>query len=214
MKTEDLISSLSEKNTPAPEIRPPFARFVLWLLAALFSVGAGIAVFGLRHDHGDLLSDPVHIAQSIFSMLLAASSALSAFFLSVPDRSRRWTTVVPAGGAFLWLIAIVVSLYGTEHADGGLGFSCVRDILVLAAPPGLVLFIMLRRAAPLRPGKVSLFAALAVAALGALGTQFICTNDDPLHILIWHYVPVFVVGWFGVALGHKILKWRSINGSP
>ena len=59
---------------------------------------------------------------------------------------------------------------------------------------------MLRRAAPLEPGRVGVF-----AALGAAGIQFICMNDDPLHALLWHWLPVVVAGAAGVVLGRLVL---------
>lgn len=50
--------------------------------------------------------------------------------------------------------------------------------------------------------------SLSVAAFGALGTQLICQNDDLLHILLWHVIPVIAIGSAGAVLGQLLLRWE------
>jgi len=65
---------------------------------------------------------------------------------------------------------------------------------------------MLRKAAPLNLEKTGMLSVLSVGALGAFGTQFICTIDSPLHFLLWHFIPVLIIGLLGVFLGKLFLK--------
>lgn len=127
----------------------------------------------------------------------------------MPDQNRPLLSIVPIVCALLWVTAIGYSFVSAQSIVGGIGLNCIRDIVVLGLLPGALLFFMIKKAAPLGLGKVGAFAALSVAALGAVGTQFICTNDDPLHALIWHYVPVLLLGWLGVVIGRRLLNWTD-----
>lgn len=205
MKTENLIKQLVLACKPIKRLDSPASRFFRWLLVSVFFVVAATLLFGLRPDLG-LASMRIGFAlQALSASGLAVLSALSAFILSVPDRKRPWLAMVPVITLVLWLATIANGFLLVENVRGGIGLSCVRDIVLFALLPGLLLFRMLRRAAPLEPGRVGVLAALGVAALGAAGIQFICMNDDPLHTLLWHWLPVSLAGAAGLAIGRMIL---------
>jgi hypothetical protein len=48
---------------------------------------------------------------------------------------------------------------------------------------------------------------LATSAVGVLGTNIICPNDRPLHVLLWHVLPMTVIAAAGGALGGWLLRW-------
>jgi hypothetical protein len=73
----------------------------------------------------------------------------------------------------------------------------------------LALFVMLRRAAPLRGAWSAALATLAAVALGAVATQFICPLDDPAHQLVGHVLPVAFLAVFGAIAGRRSLNWLS-----
>ena len=73
--------------------------------------------------------------------------------------------------------------------------------------PGIALFMMVRRAAPLRAAWAGLLAVLATAAVGVLGANVICPNDRPLHMLLWHVAPLMLFAAIGAALGTWLLRW-------
>lgn len=209
MKTENLINALVNHAKPVKRLSSPPVRFLRWLIAVMFCLGAGILLFGLRPDLHSVAFAPSFSFQALFVFGLALLSALSAFLLSVPDKKNLWLDTLPIvtgvalAGTLLW------GIFGSDSTHAGLGFTCIRDIVVLGLLPGALLFFMLMQAAPLRLGKVGFFAMLSVGALGAFGTQFICKNDDPLHILLWHYLPVLVLGAVGIMLGNIFLRWEK-----
>lgn len=208
MKTEDFIHEIAEGSRPVRQLDSPVVRFVRWSLISFLCLGVGLAVFGVRPDLESVVQTPSFFLQGFFALSLAVLSALSAFILSVPDKRKPWLHIVPGTTLVLWLGVIVQVFITSNGIHGGLGLSCIRDIVVLGLLPGAFLFLMIGKAAPLKIGRVGLLAGLSVAALGALGTQFICRNDDPLHILLWHYVPVLLLGGIGFFLGRLILKWE------
>jgi len=209
MKTDFLIEKLSQANRPIDQLSPPFVRFARWLIVAFLCVGVGVSLFGVRTDIEEVVLQFGFTFQVFCSLGLALLSALSAFILSVPDREKNWVSILPLATLVLWLLSISQSFYVVEFVKGGIGLSCVRDIFVLSLVPAVFLFMMLRRAAPLQKDRVGIFAGLSVAALGAVGTQFICHNDDPLHVIMWHYFPVVAIGFLGFWLGKILLNWEK-----
>ena len=48
---------------------------------------------------------------------------------------------------------------------------------------------------------------LASLAVGALGTQFMCTNDAAAHHLLWHFTPVLLLTMASIAVGSSLFGW-------
>ncbi len=208
MKTEHLIEKLIQTNRPVKRLTTPVLSFLKWAFVSMLCMGVGVSLFGLISDLESVVFQNGFTFQFLCSLMLALMSALSAFILSVPDEEKTWVNILPLATLALWLLSISQSFYFNEIIKGGIGVNCVRDIVVLSIVPAALLFAMLRRAAPLNKGKVGTFAALSVASLGALGTQFICHNDDPLHLILWHYLPVLFIGFSGFFLGKFLLNWE------
>ena len=97
-------------------------------------------------------------------------------------------------------------LFTERNIHGGHGLVCIRDIIVFGALPGIVLLMMLRKGATLYGEWAGSFAILAVSALGALGTQFICKNDNSFHVLLWHFLPVAIFSVIGFLVGRKLIS--------
>jgi hypothetical protein len=86
-------------------------------------------------------------------------------------------------------------------------WACVIEIVGLSIVPSWVLFVMLRRAAPLRRAWSAAFATLAAVALAAVATQVICPLDDPAHQLVGHLLPVALLSLSGTIVGRRWLNW-------
>jgi hypothetical protein len=207
MKTSELIEKLTKESQPVRRIHAPFVAFLRWLLVAGFCLGVGIALFGPRADFEEVFRKNGFTLQIVSGIGLALMSALSAFVLSVPDRPKGWVSALPVFTLSLWLLSISINFYYVDFSPVELGFACVRDVAVLSILPSVFLFIMLKASAPLQKGRVGFLAMLSTAALGAVGTQFICHNDDPAHVLLWHFLPVLLIGSLGFWLGRRFLIW-------
>jgi len=214
MKTDDMIKKIASSAKPIKKLGTPLIRFLKFIVAAALCVGVGIAVGGFRHDIGTKLSEPMFILEALIILFLVISSAAAALVISMPNTKQSlWAKRFPFVPLLVWLGFLAFELffvYRDMGMDGFMidyGMMCVRDILLLAVVPGLVLFFMIQKAAPTKLGLVGVLILLAVAALGAMGTQFMCSISDPLHILLWHFVPVLSLGGIGLFLGRMILRW-------
>lgn len=208
VKTDDLIKRLSESSLPSKALPSHSARCLRWMSGAMLCTFVGVALFGFRPDLHEQVFTPAFLIQAIFLAVASILSALSAFAFSVPGEGKPGRVGWMLSSILFWVLFLVVSIFTTGNFLSGVGLSCIRNIVVLGAIPGFALFMMIRAAAPLKIELTGVLGALAAAGLGALGTQFICKNYNPLHILLWHFVPVVFLGFLGALLGRLIYRNR------
>ncbi len=212
MNTEELITALAADVKPVQPLAPPRMRLGRWLLVALPFVAFGVLTFGLREDLVEAIVDPRFAITGVFAMATAVAAAAAALVLAIPGAERT-----PAGrgvpvallvgwsGAMIWLLARENFLMA-----GSLAWPwslCIAKVATLAAPPAYVLFLMLRRAAPLRLGWAAGLAGLAALSMGAFGVQFVCENWHAGHLLLTHYAPVVLFGAVVAVVGRPWLAW-------
>jgi hypothetical protein len=214
MRTDDVIHSLVAELRPVRRLRGVGWRGIAWGAFALAGVCLGAIALGAGPNLPRKLAHPSFVAENAALLILFAVSAWSAFQLSVPGVDRRpLARALPAIGLVAWFLLLVVRLAGAEAAPlDQAGWNCIRRLVWLAAAPAAVAFLMLRRAAPLRPGWAGLHAMLSAGALGVAGMQALCKHDDPAHILSWHLVPVLIVALLGLAIGRLLLA--TPRGGP
>lgn len=214
MKTENLIKSISENLSPVRPLQNYVIRFAKWLGATLLCMGAIIPTLGLRHDISTALAEPRFLAELMMLISLALLSASAAFVLSVPNETKaKIVRIFPFIPLSIWTLILVFDFSKILSSDGMSAFvfddgmACVGDIFVLGVVPGALLFIMLKKAAPTKLGWSGFLAVLAIASFGAIGSQLMCSNAQPMHLILWHLMPVVILGGAGVFIGRKLLRW-------
>lgn len=213
MKTENLIQELTQELKPVKRLESPLKRLVRFAGVAVFCFLGALSILGVREDLNEVFSNPAFLLQAIILFALTILSGLSALILSVPGEERspivRW---IPILVFVLWAGTLGSLLFLVEDAGPvGRGLNCIRDILVFGALPGAVLFIMVRKATTFKFGWSGFLLLLSVASLGALGTQFVCRNDSPLHLLVWHFLPVALAGLIGIGIGRLLLNRQQCS---
>jgi hypothetical protein len=212
----DVIAHLARDGRRVAPLPSPLARWRAWTLRAAIIATIVTLALGVRHDLPSRAHDTRFLLAATVTGLLALTAAGIAFMHSVPGALRgrsRVARVTPLIAAIAWagLLWIRLAALGdplTQIAATPRHPACVYLILTISALPGVLLFGMLRRAAPLDPYWTGMFAALGALALGALGTQFVCPIDAPGHHLLWHFVPVIVLTFVGLGLGSHLSRWH------
>src|SRR5712692_7326150 len=213
MMTDELIRQIARGVTPVRILPSTPRRFLSWFGAAILSVATGVVLIGLRPDVLRGTTTLQFALNCVVILLITVLSVVAASMKSIPDTTRSVLVLIPPLSAvFIWLVLLatqgrLVFATGPHHYSAGHGFGCIRDILVLGAIPGAFLFFLVRRAAPVALGWSGLLVMLTLASIGALGLQFTCTNDDPLHLFAWHFLPVLVIAVSGIVLGRRLLRW-------
>lgn len=221
IKTSDLISSLAKDLAPVRRLRPPSVRAGGWLvLAAVVLILVGVAQ-GLRPDLAQRLNDPAFVASMVASLLTGALAAISAFFVSLPDRSRLWLLLpLPALGVWLSNIGYQCLTQWISIGPDGIGLGeavrCFATLVLTSLPLSLVMLVMLRHAAPLRPRTVAVMGSLSVAAITATALSLFHALDATVMILIWNFGTAVVLVALGGVFSEKMFRWvapRAIAAS-
>lgn len=216
MTTDELIVQLSRAAGPVTPLPRPSVRLAGWTAAALPVPVLGILVIGPRADIVTAIYEPMFVAIALATLGTALLSAAGAFVLSVPgvERSPLQRAAPLAAGAVWALVLVVLLTAGGDPVRRLLAlpfhWACLIEIAGLSIVPGWALFVMLRRAAPLRLTWSAALASLAAVALAALATQIICPIDDPAHQLVGHALPVALLSVWGTILGRRWLNWLSL----
>ena len=208
MRTDDLIAGLARQAGPVRPLAPPWVRQAWWLVGAIASPLAAIAILGPRHDLGAVTGQPWFVWTMSLVICLATCAAGAALVLAIPGAAGvgalRGVSLASFG---LWSATLVTSI-----GRGGQGFAAVSDwpvcfsiVSAVSLVPAVWLLVLLRRAAPLHYGWTGSLALAAAAAVGATAIQVICPQNDPAHALLGHFGPVLVAGGLGALAGRRLV---------
>ncbi len=191
MKTSDLIASLARDLPPVRRLRPPFVRAAGWLAVAFIVVAFLAVAQGIRQDLAMRLRDPAFALSMASSLLTGVLAALAAFQVSLPDRSRLWL-LLPLPALVLWLSNIGYQCLtqwiaiGPEGVTMGEAARCFATLVLTGLPLSLLMLVMLRYTALLRPTAATLMGSLAVAAITASALALFHIIDASAMILMWN----------------------------
>lgn len=208
------IDKLTEDLKPVERLPGVWFQVVQLMVALGLCAGAGLSFIGLRHDISARLSSDMEmfLLENVLMAIAGISAALAAFRLSVPTlRVGISTAVLVVLPVVVWGGLIAVSAMEITptaiYHELTHGPHCFVDVLVIGVLPGIFLFFMLRRAAPVHFGLVGFLGVLAVASFGAIASRYMCSMEDMTHLFVWHFLPVLLIGFVGIALGRFCLKW-------
>ena len=212
MRTDDLVRQLVAEASPVRRPPPVSRRVIAWLVLALGSLGIVMMLMGVRRELGDAADRTDFTIEAALLLLTAISAAMGALLVSMPGAApprARWIPVALGVACVLFAAGELAYAAVTGVPTGRLTFAwhCVYKTTSVALVPGIVLFAMVRRGAPLQTAWAGLLAVLATAAMGVLGANIICPTDRPLHMLLWHVLPMAVFAGGGAALGRWLLRW-------
>jgi hypothetical protein len=158
-----------------------------------------------------LTGEPRVTLECAAALLTAIVAIVSAFYLSVPDRSDLWR-FAPLPPLALWLAS---SGLGCLHNGVGLGPAgarlgesggCFQFILMVSVPTAATLLLVLRRARPLLPLRVALCGALGVAALAAFVLQFFHPFEVTLVDLTMHALATGLIVLIAALTNRSVLS--------
>jgi hypothetical protein len=212
--TPDLISSLAARATPVRRLRPPLTRAAFWLLIAAVVLVLLAVSQGIRTDVPQRLQDPTFVIGMAATLLTGILATISAFMISLPDRSRFWP-LLPIPAAVIWLSTIGYQCLTNWVALGPNGITigetarCFATLALTSLPLSLVLGVMLRHAAPLRPAATALTGSLAVAAITATALSLFHEIDATVMILAWNVGTAALFVGLGALVGPRMLSWAA-----
>ena len=208
MKTDELIQQLAGNAPPVKRLRPFGQRFIAWLVISLVYIGIIMFFFGVRDDAGLMLRDPMFFTQAMLLIVLGVTAGYAALQISVPDGMLSVPLVgLVIGSAMVSMVLLSYETCTTSGCVAGQGWECSLHIAMLGIIPAIALFLMLKRSAPSRRLWAGALMGLAMIGLSAAALQFACGNSDPLHLLVWHWLPGFLFVSVGIGMASRLLRW-------
>jgi hypothetical protein len=201
MSSDKFISNLVNDLTPVKRVAYGKWEYGFLLFVSFVSILLAVLIFRPRSDIQEVIFSPVFVVETITLLAISLAANYFSFQLFIPGQESKKKFYLTLVLLFSWLIFLTARLLFTTSPSMGSGMSCVRDIVFVAIIPVGALFYMGRKGAPLRRSFSGLISLLTGASYGALSSQLICKNDDPLHILVWHSVVLLLLTGFGAILG-------------
>jgi hypothetical protein len=220
MRTEDLISELAAKASPAVRrLRPPSGRVMLWLAVSMPWVAFVVGAMGMRPDLALKFEDTRWVLEQAAALTTAVTAAMAAFCAGVPGRPR-WEHALPAIPLLVWLGLLLDGCLGVWMAAGPAGLSLAQDweclpaIVMVGFVPAIAMALMLYRTAPMAPMLSVGLGGLAAGGLGNFGLRLFHIQDASLMVLVWQLGTVALLTATSAGLGHRIVRWRHLSSDP
>jgi hypothetical protein len=211
--TDQLIQNMLDEGPQKP-LPHPMWQTSLWLLATLFYLATLSGYFGLRGDIAEKFSEPSYFIDILLLFGLGIFSTFAALCLSRPDGYQMpRLKFVPIGFILAWAIlafggSAEINVANIFHSMSLGQFDCLWHILLFSTPPGLALFLIVRKGATIQYCWAGTMATLSATAFGYLLMRLIEQNDNPVHLIMWHAVPIILMCIVGMIIGKFALKWR------
>lgn len=215
MRTEDLIEKLTRESGRVLPLAPLWRRTLNWLIIALAFAAAIVWAIGPRPDMAERLADARFLYEQGAALATAVAAVVAALALTMPDASRLWrlAPVVP-GAAWLGTLGVGCFRDWAQMGPEGLRLTpdpaCFGYIAIIGSLPLLVLVLMLRKGAPLRPNWTLGLAALAAAAMGNFALRLFHMQDAALMVLVWQVGAVALFAGIAALAGRSILRWPGL----
>jgi hypothetical protein len=216
VSTDQLIERLVAEARPVRRLLDPTRRAALWTAVALVFVCVGLLHFGIRRDVATAWHSPGFLLRLALLVSTMWLSVVTAFRLAVPGREMRawarWWPIVVLGALVAIAAGEVVSgaLFGTMGSPMR-SWTCVRKVAFVGTVPAVLAVVLIQRAAALEPRWTALLGVLAAGAAGALTSELACPIKTPIHIFLWHILPVALSAGIGVIVGSALVRWVKGN---
>lgn len=207
--TDNLIRDLAATAAPVRRLPQPALRALAWFGIAVPYVVLVALAMRPRADLVIVLQDPAFLANILGGAAVAVVAAAAAFASSVPGYGawRRMLLMLVPLGWFAWFGGRAV-LTDVAAPAAAVGWQCMLSLLVFAGVPVIAMALLLRRAAPLTPGRTLVYGALAAGAIADVGAR-ICHNTDGVGHLVWHVGAVALLAGAAASVAPKALRWRA-----
>lgn len=219
MQSEELIRRLAASAQPVRRLPHPLWRAMTWFMLSLSYAAALVFAMGLRPDFSARMAEPRFLVEIFSALLTAMMAAAAAFCAGCPGRPL-WERFAPLPFLAVWLASLGAGCwrdwvrFGADGLSVQPDFACFPAILAASLAPAILIFVMIRRGAPIAPYTTTGLATLAAAALGAAALRLFHTQDASVMVLVWQFGSVMVLTGIGALFGRRVLRWRTVDLGP
>src|SRR5262249_23355192 len=146
-------------------------------------------------------------------------AAIASFKVSLPDTSRSWL-LLPIPTVVLWISTIgygCLTDWVSVGPDGvriGEAARCFATLLLTSRPLSVVVLVVVRYAALLRPTAVCMTGGLAIAAITSFALSLFHDLDATIMILVWNLGSAALIAGLAGVFGRSLLAWIAWRLMP
>lgn len=216
--TQQTVDALAADLKPAAVLWPLWVRFTAWLvLTSSLTIWMAVAS-GLRHDLPEKMVNGQFLLYSGLLLLTVFLTGMVSLWLALPRLTLpRWAKIA-IGSAAVMFGTVMTSYFMALSHKGELGIfmttvfdptqlNCFKNVVVISLAPAFLMLFLLRRAACTHSNIASLLAGFSAGTASMVATLMMCANEDPLHILEAHFLPVLLIALISAFLGRLWLRW-------
>jgi hypothetical protein len=213
MKNQEFIKNLSTELKPFGFADSLSTFLIKW---SGYTVLVAILAYMFLPARADVMvkmsSMSFHL-ENILWFVASISSGVAFYFSSFPQKLKRafW---IPVIFSLSILLLLILSHFNSDnfahelHNEMSLWRGrCGLIILTISMIHATFLGRWAKKAAPRDVGMTGLWAALSASSMGCLFMQIVCTHQNSLHLLIWHFLPLAAICFAGQKLGQRYLHW-------
>ena len=156
MQSEEIIRRLAANAPPVRRLAHPAWRATAWFMLSLAYAAAVVWVKGPRPDISARLMEPLFLVEVFAALATAMMAAAGAFCAECPGRPL-WERFAPFPFLAVWLASLGDGCWRDRLRLGPTGLSvqpdfiCFPAIMAASVAPAILIFIMIRRGAPIAP---------------------------------------------------------------
>jgi hypothetical protein len=213
--TDLIVDQLTAELKPVKPLRSPLVYAALWLAVSTVFIGILVMHHGMRPDIGVLLAEPGYRMLFLACAGTAVLGAAATFLISLPDRTPYWA-LLPVPALSLWFAGTGIGCYadwvqyGPDGIVTGTSFGCLGWIIAASLPLDVLLVLMIRHAAFVRPRLALTIGMMSAAALASAGLMLFHEIETTLMIFIWHGGAVLLLS---ALAGAGVPVFRRLAGS-
>lgn len=204
MKSEDLISSLTQDLRAVRPLPSPALLLAYWLGVTVPALAAITLIMGPRPDLAEKFGETGFVLSQGLGIVTALLSAYAAFCAGRPDQPG-WKLWVPVLAMLVWLgdLGRQCAILGLQSTGGvprlQLDPMCVPAIAIAGIIPAAFIVMLLRRSATFRRDHACLCGALAAGAAADVALRLFHGSVNITTLLLWQMGSVMLftaIGWF------------------
>ena len=207
---EQLIKTLSNDATKIQPAPHPYLLTLKWTIVTIAYLSVLLGIFGPRPDFMQAIENQWFVAEILALFSIFVATLVTTSLLAFPDiHQKRAIAFAPILMIGMFLIVIFFA-WNADHPPASLPdhtYECTLCIILVSLLPAVWTFYSLRKLASIHYRLAGGLALLSATSIGALWLRLYEVNDSIIHVVEWHYLPMFVIGLIGLWLGEIILKW-------
>ncbi len=194
---QEFIKGLAgEQRRRRPLPRPSRRAFLWFALALVLSAALMVSVQVFRPGLADqFLQHPIFLVEVVGALLFSGWGAYVAMVRATPgERLSRASMAVATATAVLFAVGMAGSFthLAPESTADGARHACFMEVIIYGAICLLLFVLMVRRGFVRYSWKLGLLYGIVAGLVPAALMQLACMYD-PMHGLIFHYLPIVVL---------------------